>query len=468
MLVAMDTTQMNLISKLKLRCRAMSIGSLDIDDIFIASSAILLFLPFEWTMVIASVILVCAAMKGTLAEAIRRQPAAVWLYAFAGMQLFSSLMSSNSMGVLNSLGTFAVGMLVALFCRVLNPRNFKAAMQVTAILSCFAAFAGIGEFVRLAEQNQADLLFCLKTIPEYVRIRVTYYNPNLYAAMLDFFIAISAYLFFDTDKRSSRLLWFGAAVLNLIALFLTGSRMALVPLPFILPLFLFFMHKGKWFWTVLGTEGGMLACILSHPHLIPRFGASASVDARFEIWENAIHGIRENPLFGGGPQYYAMIDTGMFSRPAPHAHNLVLDVLLNSGIIGTALLMTYLAKILKYSADSRLHKELPLFAPLMLSMLASVLIVGLADCTINFPATALLMLAVLNVPAYLHQEDTVTLTRPVSSSFVLSHSLSAARPVSYVSRTQMSSSSPLGMRSSISYSSLPDASHSSLSAHSQR
>lgn len=387
--------QSNLMKKLHMP------DSESLPDLIAAAGSFLLFLPFEWTMVISFAVLALFALKGSLLPVLRRQPGAVWIYGFASLQLFSSLLSENYMGILNSLGTFAVAMMIGLFCQIITPKRFNLMLKTTGYLSGIAAIGGIGEFLYYVARTKADLLFCLVDIPDYVRISLTYFNPNLYSAMIVFFLIICAYLFFISHSIREKLIWTGIAFLNLIVLVMTGSRMAMASLPMIIPVFLFFRKNRKPFWRAVGFEGSLLTGVALNPWLIPRFGKMASVDARFEIWRGALEGISENWILGGGPQYYGMIYQRMFTKKAPHAHNLLLDLLLNSGIIGAGVLMVYLHQVLKMSTSRRLKSDLPMFQPFLICMVSAILIEGLADCTVNFPAPALLILAVMNTPAYL-------------------------------------------------------------------
>lgn len=375
----------------------------------IQSSAILFFLPFELCAAVMAIVLVIAAFRKSLTRALSQQPGSFFLYGFVFLQIIASLAAGNAMGLLNALGTLVVVSFAGLLCANLSSRSLGLLLKTVGFLSIGASIAGFFEFNDLVARSNSDLLFCLRTLPDNTRIQLTYHNPNLFATMTVFYVCINSYLFSVAVKHSERLLWLSAIVLSSCALILTGCRAALVPLPFILPLFLYFLKKKRWLLASIGLEGCGMGALLLNPHLIPRFGKMESIDARLSIWESAIRGIGEHPLIGGGPQYYQMLSARYGTMPAPHAHNLLLDMLLNSGLIGTAAILMYVAGCVQKMLSSTFSKQNPAYTAMVLSMIASILIEGLVDCTINFPAPALLLLVSLNAPCALEQETAQTM-----------------------------------------------------------
>lgn len=376
-------------------------------EILLAASTILLFLPFEWTMAAGAVILITAALKGKLIPAIRRQPGTVWVYSLAALQLFSALRMENTLGVLNALGTFAVAMLVGLFAKSFRPSALHLCLKTIVILSCLMAVFGIAEFAHSVSIQNLDFWQSLAEVPESCRIRTVYFNPNLYAAMIVSFLILCMYLFLENPGWKRKTFYFSAALLNLTALIMTGSRGAMLALPAAVPLFLLFSKRKSLLKLCLGAEGGLIGLIMLHPGIIPRFDQMISINSRLDIWRSALQQLKYHWLVGGGPQYYQMLSGRLPIRKAAHAHNILLDSLLNSGVIGTLLCFGYIQKLYKMGMNQRIDRDIPLYRPLMLALLAAIGIQGMVDCTINFPATGLLVLSILNVPAYLEKQTAV-------------------------------------------------------------
>lgn len=426
-------------------------------DFALAAGSVLLFLPFEWSMGIIFVILAMNIRNGKLREAAAKLPGGIWLYSFAGLQLLSSILSNNPIGVINALGTIAIALLIALYAQSVTPSNLRLAMKTTGALSGVTAICGIQEFIHLARINNAPVLECLQTLPEFTRIRSTCYNPNLYAAMIVFHLIICLYLLFTSENWKARAGWSAVLLFNLIALLLTGSRMAMAAVPFLLPVFFWFAKKKKPFWTTVGLEGGAGIMLLIHPQIIPRFGFTASVSERFLIWKGAIEGISKNWLIGGGPQYYSVISRRMMTPKAPHAHSLLLDLLLNSGLLGTAFILLFVKDAMRLAWNEKVDERMPYLRAALLCAVGAVLLEGLADCTINFPAPAIFVLSVLSAPAAWmqteQQKDLLSIPVPtwsVPAAYsnaeaipVLMHS-AFSTPVSVPVRTAASASRQIG------------------------
>lgn len=132
---------------------------------------------------------------------------------------------------------------------------------------------------------------------------------------------------------------------------------------------------------------------------MPRLTHMDSIYARISIWRTTLQGIIDKPLIGGGPQYYQMLSQEMGSVPAAHAHNLLLEMLLANGIVGTVLMAVYSYRIVSTTNQTRFVKERPLYRALICAVISAVLIEGLVDYTINFPATAMFFLFVISAPA---------------------------------------------------------------------
>lgn len=396
-----------------------SIPEISASDLLVYGTPLLLIMPFEWTMVIVILFLGIWTYHGKLINVIHRTPYIYLLLAFGALQVLSSLVSENMIGFINGIGTLAIILFVARITSMLNAKTLNELLRQTGKLSVVAAIGGIVEFILLARRNQLSLSYSLWEMPPQSRISFTYFNPNLFATMLIFFLIIGTYFFFqekDIHKKSG---WVAMLALNFVALVMTGCRAALVDLLVIFPIFFLFQNRTKLFSAVVGGEALGLGTLLLNPQLFPRLSQTDSIYARISIWRATLRGILEKPLIGGGPQYYQMLSQEMGSEPAAHAHNLLLELLLSNGIVGTMLLGMYALRTLYAANRSSLVKEQPLYRALVFAMMAAVLIEGLVDCTINFPAPAILLMLVISAPVAMEASHT---TRPVHVQPVRHHS----------------------------------------------
>lgn len=80
--------------------------------------------------------------------------------------------------------------------------------------------------------------------------------------------------------------------------------------------------------------------------------ADKSNEDRVARWENAFKGIKKQPILGFGPgifgtlEKYRITSYGKAINPSTPAHNTFLDVLLDSGIIGLAVYLSFLCAII--------------------------------------------------------------------------------------------------------------------------
>ena len=368
-------------------------------NLLIYGTPLLLFLPFEWTMALILLCLVVWAYQGKMNNIIHRTPHISLLLAFGLLQVISSLFSENLIGLINAIGTLAIVLFVAMILSKLNPETFEGMLKQTGKYSLFAAILAIIEFGLLANRNGLTFMQSLVEMPPQSRISLTYFNPNLYATMIIFFLIVTTYFFFKEENYRKKFGWTIVFLTNLMALFMTGCRSAFVDLLVIFPIFFMILNKKKLLAFTLGSETVGIVTLLTHPELMPRLTHMDSIYARISIWRTTLQGIIDKPLIGGGPQYYQMLSQEMGSVPAAHAHNLLLEMLLANGIVGTVLMAVYSYRIVSTTNQTRFVKERPLYRALICAVISAVLIEGLVDYTINFPATAMFFLFVISAPA---------------------------------------------------------------------
>ena len=181
-------------------------------------------------------------------------------------------------------------------------------------------------------------------------------QPNFLASFLLFTIPLSAYYFFKSKKIWSKFIYAWVLGLQILCLYFTGSRAAILALIAILGIFIFktiFFGKVKTkHKIVLGISlfGFALISLISINILIPGRMSSAldmkagSSAARVNFFQSAASSILEKPLIGHGLEsgsdvfikYYERDWAlhGQVATSADRAHNLILDILLTSGFIG--------------------------------------------------------------------------------------------------------------------------------------
>jgi exopolysaccharide production protein ExoQ len=101
------------------------------------------------------------------------------------------------------------------------------------------------------------------------------------------------------------------------------------------------------FFLALGAAVAIVGLPLVAPSILDALGKDEGLTGRADLWNFAIHLIGERPFFGYGvgsiwSTSYADGATTYLYRP-PHAHNVYIDQLLETGIIGLSLTLAFLA-----------------------------------------------------------------------------------------------------------------------------
>ncbi len=195
------------------------------------------------------------------------------------------------------------------------------------------------------------------------RVTSSFGQPNFLASFLLLIIPLNFYLISQARIFPKKLFWSFAALFSLAALIFTASRGALLALLIAAALFfLIFLWRSelgrrkKAAIIIAGLAVAALLFLLLEAFSPGRFQSlfdyqSGSVAARLNFYQAAVDAISQRPLTGygleNGPeifiQYYEP-DWGVYGDAGAstgQAHNLVLDILLTTGLIGLALFSSF-------------------------------------------------------------------------------------------------------------------------------
>ncbi|MBI4697920.1 MAG: O-antigen ligase family protein [Nitrospirae bacterium] len=247
----------------------------------------------------------------------------------------------------------------------------------------FNIFVGVSIIVSLYA-----LFITLKTSPEFKlvymnRVYGTIGNPPFLASYLLLSIFLGLLLMFNARKPLLKYIYILSITLNAIVVYFTATRGAIsalivwitafclfyilkqfslnkLPIKFILTFFGITLVLVSIIWTFRGAD------IIKDNAIISRFAAissDTSVSSRLTAWKMAWHGVKERPLLGWGQENFINVYT---VSPIPfnnriewmnRAHNIILDWLINAGVLG---LSAYLSVffIALYGAWSALCKKI--------------------------------------------------------------------------------------------------------------
>ena len=225
-------------------------------------------------------------------------------------------------------------------------------------------------------------------------------NPNYYAFYISLVVLFCIYNIVKSEDTPLRGLYAALIPLNLIALELTECRTTFMVLLIVCPVMLWFCGKKKWLSVYLFTMLGILLTLVLFGEsldFLPRIDLIRHDFAkRMSIWSGAIGSIMDAPWFGRGYNTYARIHDlyGSYSI-AKHSHNLLLELLMDFGFVGTAVLLGYFAinvgKIIRLHRSHKCHQRYAL----TVSVIVCVLLHGLLDISMLWPQTGLLVIYIV-------------------------------------------------------------------------
>jgi len=221
------------------------------------------------------------------------------------------------------------------------------------------------------------------------RTSSTFFNPNFYGYLCELIFVICLYALLKINRF--KLLFLLGLVANSGGIALSGCRSAIYAV--VIGVLILLLCLKKYLPFIIGLSVTLIsgAAVLIFPQLIPRSGdMTDTIRLRELIWSTAINGILKHPIFGEGFLSYYFITSGEAHRA--HAHNLLLDALVNYGVVGTTISFIFLI-----SAILMWIKKLK-FSPicaLPLALLAATMVHGITDVPVVGYQTGTLVMAML-------------------------------------------------------------------------
>lgn len=298
----------------------------------------------------------------------------------------------------NWLGLAATVLLILIAVFSLYARSIMSFSFFTNILNIIIGLSIIP--AALGAMQKLYFLHILKpqgaALPFDGRVYSVFANPNYYAYIIDLILIIIVYRLLNIKKgtqKHRKFFYYTVLSLNVVALILTNCRSSLISLllgiviltvshkKFAAAVILFFLYLAY------------LLLIETFPDIFPRMDflyLDNSMSARIDIWKGAWLGIKESPLIGQGTLGYKLLVPRFDIPDKHHAHNILIDLILNYGIIGTSLFAAYFLRCVigaKKYLKSAAGKSLCVF---LLSVLIITLAHGITDVTVLGVQTGIL------------------------------------------------------------------------------
>ncbi len=261
-----------------------------------------------------------------------------YIVAFVLMSIITAVYYKNYIGALISV-LFAFMMIIHLVARSIATKEFFDRMfDIMCIGGCVSTVVCVIE------------KYVNRFVPGY-RCQCFSVNPNCYGVPIMVVILICAYKAIVSKKNIP--LYYIAAIINAVSLYLCGSMMLWIIVFVGVLLLLLLNHKYRLLAVFLGVVTACVITVILIPQLISRLHElTATIENRVDIWTFAIEQIGKAPIFGRGFASYNFlynIEAPLRPElyPAMLSHNLLIDSLLSYGIVGTLLLAGYFISFTK-------------------------------------------------------------------------------------------------------------------------
>lgn len=290
---------------------------------------------------------------------------------------------------------FIMLMFFVFFARIVMTKPvFETSVDLCLLLSVLCTLVGL---IQLAI-NHDD--------PFSVQYRVpsVFFNANYYGSMMEMVIMCCIYKI--STRPQYKILYIVIALFGVLGIYLSGSMSAFVALCGGILTVMLIRHRRTGFNVFFACMVFCAIAILMVPDLFPRIAElSKTLGLREEIWETTIKGIQDSPWVGHGVLGYMDAYVKYQSFETTHAHNIYLNLILDFGVIGGALFLYYIYRMIEPIFPAiKYHYDRDL-CTLVIAQIAVVLIHGVTDVTYLWIQTGVLLMTILCVPGILTPEE---------------------------------------------------------------
>lgn len=342
------------------------------------------FLPFQLTAVVLIILgLSLWILPKSRALLLRKRADCILIGIFFLINLIVSIIFSNWFGIMSA---FAFLLIITLFeysQSVMTSRLFENILSLICIMSILTTCSAIVErliYIKLEKYRCASF----------------YFNPNYLGCILAVSVCVCAYKVIA--RRGKPLFFYCVAFFNGIGLYLSGSMFVWLTIFICLSLMLILFGEHQ-FLSILMIVASILMLIISAaPELIPRIDETVfTTENRINIWKTAITALGDYPLFGRGFFTYYLIQPDIAGAyPTTHCHNIILDSLLNFGVINSLVLLFYLFRY--YSLLIKCHElsKSKRISSFLIALSFAVMVHSMVDLTFIWIQTGIILILIMS------------------------------------------------------------------------
>ena len=343
------------------------------------------FLPYVMTGAVVLSALIYIISKKRFRNQLLRAEGLKWFGLFCIPVFFAPMIHQHLLGFVAGLGLIAVVLVGVWISQVMHKQLFENCMDIAVMMSVPAAMICFAQkFISLFTMKGVDY-----------RAMSVFFNPNYYGAIIELVALICIYKMLNTDQIKQKLIYFSIIGINFLALYIADSFSAWAAIGASVFALLFVTKQYKFLGCCAAVAAFAAVLVICVPEIMPRMSfVDKTMSKRMHIWSSSFYGFLENPLFGKGTLSYFLVSANELkpSYVQPHAHNIILDVLLNYGLLGTAAAATFVIR--RYAVHFKnivksANKTLYLF---LFAVVVAVCVHGITDVTLLWHQTGLLAL----------------------------------------------------------------------------
>lgn len=352
---------------------------INIDNIIIYLAFLCVFthyiVPIVFLLLSCAYILIFKKNKGDFKK---RQ--IIFLLSFIVYSAIVGLVNKNFNGFTYSLGL----LLIVYFCVWVKNTVSQKVFENALSLCCLAGF--ITSLISISEK----IYLSLSGFTGKYRSTLYFFNCNYLATILSIVIIICAYKFIF--KKTNRFLCLLVAVTCVISIYFTGSLFAWVEVLVGIAVLLRATRRHQLLSVLILTFVTICTILYFIPEIIPRpQDIVTTTNNRVGIWKTSIDAFEKSPIFGQGFMTYKhILPNYPGGYKTSHSHNIVIESLMNFGIIGSVMLLVYIVGFFKRLFVCRNAQSITSFSSLILALLFGLLAHGTTDLTFIWTQTGLL------------------------------------------------------------------------------
>lgn len=351
-------------------------------------AAISIFLPYIFTAIILILLTIYVIVKKRTRKLILIHKGTKSMLGFFVLSLTLTAFTRNWLGLVAGLAI----MLAFLFGFYLRSIMTHELYEKLLTLICISSIIGVSCAI-----SEKYLIPLFNTFYYKSRISAMFFHPNYFGTVTATVIIICAYKVIT--KQGSKHMYYTIASINVISLYLCQSMFAWVEVFIGVAVLLMILKKHRLLsiWLIAAAIAGFIILILNI-NLIPRLSdAEITILIRMKIWKSALEQIKNSPLIGHGFMSFLFIFNRKYlGQIVTHTHSILIDMIMNFGILGTALCSWYFIQYYITIIKICFKQKQVLITSIILAVSAAAFIHGTIDITLLWIQTLPLFLLLLS------------------------------------------------------------------------